>query len=101
MPNKQYAEEWLEIAYHHLESAKTLLEADHFTDIIGLELHQAIEKICKSVYAYEKKKIEKTHDLILLINDINQAFHPTEKDLDIIEVANDYYSENKYPAQDT
>jgi len=55
MPNKQYAKEWIEIALHHLESAKTLLDADHFTDIIGLELHQAIEKICRKTIQFNFK----------------------------------------------
>ena len=52
MPNKTYAKEWLEIASHHLESAKILYEKTHYTDIIGIELHQAIdlhEKVCDFV----------------------------------------------------
>ncbi len=52
MPNKIYAKEWLEIANHHLESVKILYEGTHYTDIIGIELHQAIEKTLKAIPAY-------------------------------------------------
>ena len=36
MPNKKIALEWLEKAWHDLESARILIDADHFTDVIGV-----------------------------------------------------------------
>ncbi len=42
--NKQAAIEWLRIAYHDLKSAQILFDADHYTDSIGCDLQQAIEK---------------------------------------------------------
>ena len=49
MPNKQLANEWIDKAWHDLTSAKILIEADHFTDVIGIDLQQALEKMLKAV----------------------------------------------------
>ena len=46
--NKTSAKEWLVIAFHDLQSAKILYEANHYTDSIGNDLQQSIEKILKS-----------------------------------------------------
>lgn len=63
MANKPYAVEWLTITYHDLQSAQILFAADHYTDGIGCDLQQAIEKILKAVIASKNYKIPKTHDL--------------------------------------
>ena len=62
--NKQAAIEWLNKAWHHLSSGKLLYEVNHYTDVIGIDLHYAIEVTLKAFIAYENKKIIKTHDLI-------------------------------------
>lgn len=49
MPNQTYAIEWLEIAKRNLETAEFLLKHDHYTHIIGIEIHQTIEKTLKSI----------------------------------------------------
>jgi len=35
MPNKTYAKEWLEKAYHDLSSATILFNSNHYTDTIN------------------------------------------------------------------
>ena len=45
MANKTHAKEWLEKAYHDLDSANILIISGHFTDTIGYIYHQSIEKI--------------------------------------------------------
>jgi HEPN domain-containing protein len=57
MPNKIYAREWLELARHNLQGAEILFAADHFTDVIGCETQQAIEKALKSLLALRNLKI--------------------------------------------
>lgn len=64
--NETAAKEWLSKAWHHLSSARLLFNADHYTDIIGVELHYAIEITFKSFSAYENKKILRTHELFEL-----------------------------------
>jgi len=44
MPNKTYALEWLEISKRHLETAILLFSHNHYTDVIAIEIHQALEK---------------------------------------------------------
>ena len=45
MPNKSLAKEWLVKAYHDLSAAEVLFNAEHFTDSIGFDLQQSIEKV--------------------------------------------------------
>ena len=72
MPNKKHAKEWLEKARHNLKAAEILFKANHYTDVIGIELHQAIEKTLKALPAFSNKKIEPKN---------------TNNEIDLIEVA--------------
>ena len=44
MPNQIYATEWINFAQRNLETARILYKEDHYTDIIAVEIHQAVEK---------------------------------------------------------
>jgi len=44
MANIQYAQEWIELAKHNLEAAELPYDSEHYTDVIAIELHQAIGK---------------------------------------------------------
>ena len=57
--NKTALKGWLTIAYHDLQSAKILYEAEHYTDSIGNDLAQAIEKILKAIIAYKNQRFQK------------------------------------------
>jgi len=96
MPNKTYAKEWLEKAYHDLSSANILFNANHYTDTIGVDLHYSIEKILKSFLAYENKQIPKTHDLPKLYELVNIYIDLKEQE-DILYIANKYHIEVSYP----
>lgn len=96
MANKPHAIEWVEKAYHDLDSAKILNVAGHFTDTIGYILHQSIEKIFKSYLAYDNTPIVKTHNLVelneLLRLDLN------EDDIRLLAIATTYYIKQRYPS---
>lgn len=96
MANKQYAQEWLELAKHNLEAAELLYDSEHYTDVIAIEIHQAIEKTIKAVYAYNNIKIVKTHNLIRLANNCELS-QIVQTDYNLMEIASDYYTENRYP----
>lgn len=96
MPNKTSALEWLIIAYHDLKSAQLLYQADHYTDSIGNDLQQSLEKILKSLMAYENKKIKKSHDLIELYVHVNDKIN-LDFDEELLDIATDYYKEDRYP----
>lgn len=100
MANKSYAIEWLEKAYHDLDSANVLLVAGHYTDTIGYLYHQSIEKIYKSVIAYNNEAIVKTHNLVELNELVNEYFELNEDDIMTLGIVTIYYTKQRYPSLD-
>ena len=97
MQNKTIASEWLELAKRNLDAAKILFKEKHFNDVIGIELHQCIEKSLKALPAFHNNTVLKTHDLIVLLSQ-TEKFIQFDPDLrKILETATDYYVENRYP----
>ncbi len=95
MPNENYAKEWLCFAFKNLSTAELLYEANHYEDIIGIELQQALEKTFKSLFAYDNQKIPKNHKLVELLEYIN--LDVTDKEKFLLEIATDYYKVDRYP----
>ncbi len=94
--NKTSASEWLNIAFHDFRSAQILYEAKHFTDSIGTDLQQAIEKTMKSMLASQNKKIPKTHDLYEIYNLVDDLKF-SEYEINLLHFATEYYNEDRYP----
>lgn len=94
--NKTAAKEWLIIAYHDYCSALVLYKANHYTDSIGNDLQQTIEKIFKAVIASDNQKIPKTHDLFELYQSVDKV-SLDESQIDMLYMATDYYKEDRYP----
>ena len=78
MANKTYATEWLQKAYHDLDSANVLFVSGHYTDTIGYIYHQSIEKIYKSIIAFQNEPIVKTHNLVELNEIVDEYFNLNE-----------------------
>jgi len=97
MSNKSIANEWLELAKRNLDAAKILFKEKHFNDVIGIELHQCIEKSLKAVPAFHNKTILKTHDLIVLLSNAEEYINVDSDFRKLLETATDYYVENRYP----
>lgn len=97
MPNKIYANEWLNLSEKNLETARLLLRENHFTDIIAIEIHQTIEKAFKAVLAFHGLKIQRTHSLPFLYNLINPFLLLPDVTLEELVVISDYYETEKYP----
>lgn len=95
MPNFVYASEWLELADRNLETAKLLFRENHFTDVIAIEIHQALEKTLKSVLAFNGIKILKTHNILDLVNQC--GIYISLDDIDYLVEINDYYENTRYP----
>lgn len=94
--NKTASIEWLTISFHDLKSAQILYDANHYTDSIGSDLQQCIEKSMKAIIAYKNQKIPKTHDLYELYELINELEFE-DNHIDILYIATDYYKEDRYP----
>ncbi len=97
MPNKNAAREWLKIAYHDYASAKILYEANHYTDSIGNDLQQSLEKILKSLYAYDNLAIKKSHDLVEVYAPLIQTLPLNDEEITYLEMATEYFKEDRYP----
>ena len=97
MANKTYAKEWLSFAKKNLHTARLLFEVNHYEDIIGIDLQQAMEKILKSIVANENIKIPKDHDLVKIYFIIEKHLEIEEDELILLRIATDYYKEDRYP----
>lgn len=97
MPNRNGAKQWLVKAWHDLSSAVILYQAHHFTDVIAVDLQQAVEKMLKSLLAYHQKEIPKTHDLTQLAALVSEYLRLAENDLDALDHITVYYVKERYP----
>ena len=97
MPNKTYADEWLEISKRHLETAILLFKHNHYTDVIAIDIHQALEKAFKAVYAYYGISIPRTHTLLPLFEFATTKIELINVAIDDILIISDYYETDRYP----
>jgi len=97
MANKTYAIEWLVKSRHDLEGAKLLCSSNHYTDTIGYVLHQSLEKMLKSILAYENKSILKTHNLVELYELLSDHISLDEEKIYLLSIATTYQTHQRYP----
>jgi len=97
MPNKTYADEWLEISKRHLETAILLFKHNHYTDVIAIDIHQVLEKAFKAVYAYYGISIPRTHALLPLFEYATTKIELINVSIDDILIISDYYETDRYP----
>ncbi|MRI59249.1 MAG: hypothetical protein C6H99_07075 [Epsilonproteobacteria bacterium] len=95
MPNRTYANEWITKACRNLKAAQLLFKNDFYTDVIGVELHYALEKLFKTILAYHNKKILKIHDLVELYEAVKDEIGPLDEDV-LLEM-NSYFKDERYP----
>lgn len=97
MPNFEYASEWFGLAEKNLKTAKLLFRENHFTDVIAIEIHQALEKLLKSILAFNGLKIPKTHSILELVDQCDTYIPLDEVDKDSLIEIDDYYQNTRYP----
>jgi HEPN domain-containing protein len=97
MPNRTYAIEWYELAYRNLETARVLIRERHFTDSIALEIHQALEKSFKAIFAYHGISIPRTHALPLLFSFVQEKIGLSKEITEDLIIISDYYESERYP----
>ena len=98
--NETSAIEWLNKAYHHKSSAELLYKAKHFTDVIAIDLHYAIEVMLKSILAYQNKKIIKTHDLVESSIVLKDIINFEEEEIRFLALISTYHIRGSYPPKD-
>jgi HEPN domain-containing protein len=95
--NRTAAIEWLRIAYHDLKSAQILFEANHYTDSIGNDLQQSLEKTLKAVIAHKNQRIPKSHDLLEIFECVKSDVFLEEGQIVLLAKATEYHKEDRYP----
>jgi len=98
--NERSAREWLVKAWHHYSSALILFKVNHYTDVIAVDLHYAVELTLKSILAYNNHKIVKTHDLIEVYKFIKNTIELSEDELDLLDIISEYHIGESYPTAD-
>jgi HEPN domain-containing protein len=96
--NKTAATEWLVKGWHHLSTAHILYQCNHYTDIIGVELHYSIEIFFKSILAYDNKQIKKTHELYDLYITVNDLVNLNDDEIALLLIATKYHILEAYPS---
>lgn len=97
MPNKKIANEWLDFALRNLETAILLNSQNHYTDVIAVDIQQAIEKALKAVFAFNGEKIPRTHSLDILFNYASESILFENVDIKSLLIVSDYYQAERYP----
>jgi hypothetical protein len=62
--NKTAGFEWLEKGWHHLSTAKLLDQCNHYTYIIGVELHYSIEICLKAILKFANQLLNRVCTLL-------------------------------------
>ena len=84
--NKEIALKWFKQAKHDLEIAEKNISIGGY-DIAAFLSHQSIEKLLKSIFALEGKKIPKIH----YIEDLGKILNVSNQILDkVIDLTGDY-----------
>lgn len=97
MPNKKLASEWYEFAVRDFETAILLNRENHYTDVIAVDVQQAIEKAMKAVYAFYGERIPRTHSLDILFNYVSGYINWKDVEIKDLIMVNDYYQTERYP----
>jgi len=97
MPNKKLASEWVEFAVRDLETAILLDRENHYTDVIAVDIQQAIEKALKAIYAFNGEKIPRAHSLDVLFNYVSGYINWKDIEIKDLIMVNDYYQTERYP----
>ena len=89
---------WIEKADHDLGTALlTYKHISKYTDIIAFHCQQAVEKYLKSYILKLGLPFKKTHDLVLLLEQISQSDTIEEQWFDKAIEMQDYAVEIRYP----
>jgi HEPN domain-containing protein len=97
MPNETYALEWLNVSKKNLDTAQLLYQENHYTDIIAIEIQQAIEKALKAILAFNGLPIPRSHSLLVIFEISRNYIHLDDIVIDDIIEISDYFETERYP----
>jgi len=94
----QEHDKWLIIAKEDLRSAKILLKHESFSTVVYL-CQQAAEKSLKAYLVFKKYPINKTHDLIKLLELCMKSDQEFQEKFDAADYINPFSSKFRYPTE--
>ena len=95
---KVYIEEWLNFAKEDLDTAKALLNNEYlFNRSICYHCQQSAEKDLKAYIIYLDLPLNKTHNLIKLVDQISEFDNEIKHLQKAVEVLTDYIVTARYP----
>lgn len=90
--NKEIGKKWLKQALHDLEIAEKNIDIEGY-DVAAFLAHQSVEKLLKSIFGFQGKKIPKIH----YIDELGQKLGISDDILeDIFDLTSDYMF-SRYP----
>ena len=94
---KKQAKSWLEAAYDDILVMENIKSVEYLSHMVAFHSQQSIEKSFKAILEEHNERIPKTHNLILLLQKVEQ-YIKIEVDNSIIAQLNELYIESRYPA---
>ena len=95
--DSKYPEDWIEVAEEDLEMCLVLLESGHPRGA-GYNLQQAVEKFFKAYLIRQGWRLERTHDLVDLLNDALRYDPTLEGYRAVCKLVSEYSTTGRYPA---
>ena len=93
---KVITQSWLNFANVDLQTCKKLLNDEFLTNSVAFHAQQTVEKCFKAIFEENNLKVPRIHNLIRLFDKINQ-FIDFKIDENILEKADEVYTETRYP----
>jgi len=88
--------DWFGRAGKDINRVKVMLKEGDYEDA-GFHLQQAVEKYLKGYLLFKGWKLQKTHDLVDLLNCVVKYDHNFEKFRSLTQITTEYYIEERYP----
>lgn len=96
--DKEWIDKWIEKADHDLGTAKlTFKHIPEYFDTIAFHCQQATEKYLKALLSFYEIDFEKTHNLIYLLELVNQKFEISKLQFDEAILLNNFSVQIRYP----
>ena len=95
--DSEYPEDWIAVADEDFEMSSVLLETGHPRGA-AYNLQQAVEKFFKAYLIRQGWRLQRTHDLVELLNDAVEYDATLEGFRPICELVTEYSTASRYPA---
>ena len=95
--NEELVREWFEKGEADFQTARFLHENRKYPEIIVFHIQQAVEKYLKGFLISKGWKLEKTHDLVKLLNQAVTCNQDLQRFKEYCQKLTEYYIESRYP----